>query len=77
MPFLGFVSTFIWTNVAVPGWWVASRLTRKIPTLKEHPLLDLPLYQREVEPLLEELALSKDGATSAVAGTFQRPTRLI
>src|SRR5207244_2809042 len=27
----------------------------KIPALKEHPLIDLPLYERDVEPLFKEL----------------------
>jgi len=28
----------------------------KVPALKDHPLVDLPLYQRDVEPLFAELA---------------------
>ena len=31
------------------------QLTTKIPALKDHPLVDLPLYQRDVSPLFEEL----------------------
>ena len=31
------------------------QLANKIPALKEHPLVDLPLYQRDVEPLFAEL----------------------
>ena len=32
------------------------QLASKIPALKEHPLVDLPLYQRDVSPLFEELS---------------------
>jgi 2-oxoglutarate ferredoxin oxidoreductase subunit beta len=32
------------------------QLASKIPALKEHPLVDLPLYQRDVQPLFDELA---------------------
>ena len=32
------------------------QLATKIPALKEHPLVDLPLYQRNVDPLFNELA---------------------
>jgi hypothetical protein len=28
----------------------------KVPALKDHPLVDLPLYQRDVDPLFAELA---------------------
>jgi 2-oxoglutarate ferredoxin oxidoreductase subunit beta len=31
------------------------QLASKIPALKEHPLIDLPLYERDVEPLFKEL----------------------
>ena len=31
------------------------QLAGKIPALKEHPLIDLPLYERDVEPLFKEL----------------------
>jgi 2-oxoglutarate/2-oxoacid ferredoxin oxidoreductase subunit beta len=32
------------------------QLAAKVPALKDHPLVDLPLYERDVEPLFEELA---------------------
>ena len=32
------------------------QLALKVPALKEHPLVDLPLYQRNVDPLFAELA---------------------
>jgi 2-oxoglutarate ferredoxin oxidoreductase subunit beta len=32
------------------------QLAGKIPALKDHPLVDLPLYQRDVDPLFAELA---------------------
>ena len=32
------------------------RRARYVPALKEHPLVDLPLYQRDVQPLFDELA---------------------
>ena len=32
------------------------QLATKMPALKEHPLVDLPLYQRDVQPLFDELA---------------------
>ena len=32
------------------------QLAVKVPALKEHPLVDLPLYQRDVDPLFAELA---------------------
>jgi len=32
------------------------QLAGKVPALKEHPLIDLPLYQRDVTPLFDELA---------------------
>src|SRR6266852_2441113 len=32
------------------------QLALKVPALKEHPLVDLPLYQRDVDPLFRELA---------------------
>ena len=32
------------------------QLASKIPALKEHPLVDLPLYQRDVQPLFDELS---------------------
>jgi 2-oxoglutarate ferredoxin oxidoreductase subunit beta len=32
------------------------QLASKVPALKEHPLVDLPLYQRDVQPLFDELA---------------------
>ena len=32
------------------------QLASKIPSLKEHPLVDLPLYQRDISPLFEELS---------------------
>jgi len=32
------------------------QLAMKVPALKEHPLVDLPLYQRDVDPLFRELA---------------------
>src|SRR6202171_4497648 len=32
------------------------QLAIKVPALKEHPLVDLPLYQRDVDPLFGELA---------------------
>jgi 2-oxoglutarate/2-oxoacid ferredoxin oxidoreductase subunit beta len=32
------------------------QLATKVPALKEHPLVDLPLYQRDVQPLFDELA---------------------
>src|SRR2546423_8165313 len=32
------------------------QLAVKVPALKEHPLVDLPLYQRDVDPLFSELA---------------------
>jgi 2-oxoglutarate ferredoxin oxidoreductase subunit beta len=31
------------------------QLAAKMPALKEHPLIDLPLYQRDVGPLFQEL----------------------
>ncbi len=31
------------------------QLAAKMPALKDHPLVDLPLYQRDVEPLFQEL----------------------
>jgi 2-oxoglutarate ferredoxin oxidoreductase subunit beta len=31
------------------------QLAAKVPALKEHPLVDLPLYQRDVTPLFQEL----------------------
>jgi 2-oxoglutarate ferredoxin oxidoreductase subunit beta len=31
------------------------QLASKIPALKEHPLIDLPLFERDVEPLFKEL----------------------
>ncbi len=31
------------------------QLASKVPALKEHPLVDLPLYERDVEPLFKEL----------------------
>ena len=32
------------------------QLADKVPALKDHPLIDLPLYQRDVTPLFDELA---------------------
>src|SRR5437899_1388190 len=32
------------------------QLASKVPALKEHPLIDLPLYQRDITPLFDELA---------------------
>jgi hypothetical protein len=32
------------------------QLALKVPALKDHPLVDLPLYQRDVDPLFAELA---------------------
>jgi hypothetical protein len=32
------------------------QLAAKIPALRDHPLVDLPLYQRDVDPLFAELA---------------------
>jgi len=32
------------------------QLAVKVPALKDHPLVDLPLYQRDVDPLFRELA---------------------
>ena len=32
------------------------QLAAKVPALKDHPLVDLPLYNRDVDPLFAELA---------------------
>lgn len=46
------VGVFYSIDLPTYGDQVAS----KIPALKEHPLVDLPLYQRDVQPLFDELS---------------------
>ena len=31
------------------------QLAAKVPALKDHPLVDLPVFQRDVTPLFKEL----------------------
>jgi len=40
--------------IALPTY--EEQLAVKVPALKDHPLVDLPLYQRDVGPLFAELA---------------------
>src|SRR5579864_2535707 len=48
------LATGVFYSVDLPTY--DEQLTKKIPALKEHPLVDLPLYQRDVSALFEELS---------------------
>ena len=43
-------------GVATPVTTYDEQLAAKVPALKDHPLVDLPLYNRDVDPLFAELA---------------------
>src|SRR5207245_1839466 len=44
----------VFYSIALPTY--DEQLAVKVPALKDHPLVDLPLYQRDVGPLFAELA---------------------
>ena len=44
----------VFYSIALPTY--DEQLAVKVPALKDHPLVDLPLYQRDVDPLFAELA---------------------
>jgi 2-oxoglutarate/2-oxoacid ferredoxin oxidoreductase subunit beta len=48
------LATGVFYSVDLPTY--EQQLTKKIPALKEHPLVDLPLFQRDIAALFEELS---------------------
>jgi hypothetical protein len=48
------LSVGVFYCIALPTY--DDQLATKVPALKDHPLVDLPLYQRDVDPLFAELA---------------------
>jgi 2-oxoglutarate ferredoxin oxidoreductase subunit beta len=48
------LATGVFYSIELPTY--DEQLALKVPALKDHPLVDLPLYQRDVDPLFAELA---------------------
>ncbi len=48
------LATGVFYSIQLPTY--DEQLALKVPALKDHPLVDLPLYQRDVDPLFAELA---------------------